>query len=109
MTPKYLLIATLALSSLAMAGPKSYAIRFDNPVMAGNVQLQAGEYKVKVEGGNAIFTNVDNQKQFTAPVKTETAPQKFDATATETKKLGNNEQLEYIEIGGSNTKLAFGE
>jgi hypothetical protein len=108
-TKSLLMLGALALSSLAMAGTKTYSIQFDTPVMAGNAQIQAGEYKLTVEGGNAIFTNVQNEKKFTAPVKTEIAPKKFDTTSMETSKQGDNERLQYIEIGGSTTKLEFGE
>ena len=68
MTTKSLLfIGTLALASIASA--KSYDIVLSAPAKAGAVQLSAGEYSLKVQGSNAVFTNVDTGKSFTAPVK----------------------------------------
>src|SRR5260370_21269550 len=81
-TKSLLLIATLALAGIANA--KSYSITLSTPTRAGSVKLAAGEYSMKVQDSNAIFTNVQNGKTFTTAVKTETADKKFDVTAVVT-------------------------
>ena len=63
-TKSLLLIATLALAGIANA--KSYTITLSSPTKAGSVRLAAGEYSLKVQDSNAIFTNVQNGKTFTA-------------------------------------------
>jgi hypothetical protein len=69
-TKSLLLIATLALAGMANA--KSYTITLSAPATAGNVKMAAGEYSLKLQDNNAIFTNAQNGKTFTIAVKTET-------------------------------------
>ena len=66
----------LFLSSLCFAGQKSYNVIFASPATVSGVQLKAGEYKVKVDGTNAVFTD-RNYKTVTAPVKVEISDKKF--------------------------------
>jgi hypothetical protein len=110
MTTRSLLLAgTLALSCLTLANAKSYNIMLSSPANAGTLQLKAGAYQVKVEGSNAVFTNVDSGKKFTAPVKIENASKKFDQTAVDTTSKSGTDQIQSIELGGSTTQLQFGE
>ena len=105
------LLATgaLALAGLATANAKSYDIILNSPAKAGATQLTPGEYKLKVEGQNAVFTNVQNSKSFTVPAKIETGEKKFNSTAMETTSQGDMDKIQAIELGGSTTKLEFGE
>jgi len=110
MTKKSLLMTgALVLSSFSMMYAKSYDLVFSNPVMAGNTQLQAGEYKLTVKGNTAQFTNVDTDKTYTAPVKIENAAKKHDVTSVDTNKQNGADQIQKIELGGSTTDLEFGE
>ena len=110
MTMKSILFtATLALATLTMASAKSYEISLQNNVQAGNVQLKAGQYSLKVEGSNAIFTDVQSAKSFTAPVKVDTGSKKFNVTMVDTDKTGATESIKSIELGGSKTTLEFGD
>jgi hypothetical protein len=93
--------------SLSIASAKSYSVAFTSPTMVGNTQLPAGEYTLKVEGSNAVFTNVDNNKSFTTPVKIENADKKYGVTTVETTQEGNASHIDDILLGGSNTKLDF--
>ncbi len=102
---KALVIALLSVCSLAFA--KSYKIILTSPTKAGTVQLKAGEYKVKVEGTNAVFTLTDSSTSVTAPVKIENSNKKYDSTQLQTTKDGDGERLTEIDLGGSSTKLVF--
>jgi len=104
-----LLAGALVLASFTIANAKSYDIVLSEAVTVGSVQLKPGEYRVKVEGTNAIFTNVDNDKTFTTPVKIENTGKKHDTTAVETTKAGGSDKVQAIELGGSETTLEFGE
>ncbi len=104
-----LFFGTLALASVAMAGAKSYDVALSAPAKAGSVQLAPGEYKVKVEGSNAVFTDEHTRASFTVPVKIENRNTKFNSTALDTTKQGNTDQITSIELGGSNVKLDFGK
>jgi hypothetical protein len=93
--------------SLPMANAKSYSIAFASPTMVGSARLAAGEYSLKVEGSNAVFTKVDNNKSVTAPVKIESIDKKYDETAVVTIRKGDAQHVTVIELGGSKTKLDF--
>jgi hypothetical protein len=102
-----LLIGALTLSSLAIAGPKSYDVVLNSPTKAGNVQLAPGDYKVKVEGTNAVFTDEHTRASFTVPVTIENSKTKFNSTALDSTTQGNTAQITSIELGGSKMKLEF--
>jgi hypothetical protein len=73
------------------------------------VELRAGEYKVKVEGSNAVFTNLDTSEKFTAPVKIHNTGKKHDYTAVESNKQNGTDTIKAIQLGGSNETLEFGD
>ena len=72
-----LLIGAAALSTLAIAGPKSYSVAISAPTKAGSAQLAPGELQTsRLEGTNAIFTGFAHA-WVTVPVKVENADTKF--------------------------------
>jgi hypothetical protein len=106
-TKSLLLIATLTLAGIASA--KSYDIILGAPAKAGSVQLAAGEYSLKVQGSNAIFTNIQTGKSFTTAVKAEDAGKKFNATAVFCDNKDGDSHITSVELGGSSTKLELGD
>ncbi len=109
MTAKSLLIVSaLGLTSLAFAGTKSYDIILNSPAKAGNNELKPGEYKLKVEGGQAVFTQ--DSKTWSVPVKVvENGSQKFAHTTVESSTLGDMDTIQVIDLAGSTTKIEFGQ
>jgi len=107
MKNRLLVVGALALASLSLASAKTYDIILTQPSKAGTVQLAAGEYHLKVEGSNAIFTNLDSNKRFTVPVKVENSEKKFDQTAVDSHESNGSATVDSIELGGSTTKLGF--
>jgi hypothetical protein len=98
--------AVLSLSSFCFAGQKSYDVIFSAPAKVAGVKLPAGEYKVKVDGANAVFTD-SKSKTVSAPVKVETGAKKFQFTAVDASKEGDVDTVNAIEFGGTTTRLAF--
>ena|SRR5215475_14560235 len=96
----------LSLSTL-IAGPKSFTVIFDKATMVGTAKLAPGEYKVKVDGTNAVFTNSSNYKSVSTAVKVETTEKKFKDTAVDTVKSDAGDVVTSISVGGSTTKLDF--
>jgi hypothetical protein len=96
----------LSLSSLCVAGQKSYDVTFSTPATVAGVALAAGEYKVKVDGANAVFTD-RKSKSVSAPVKVATGARKFQYTAVDASKDGTVDKVNAIELGGSTTRLEF--
>ncbi len=109
MTTRSLLIAgVLTLSSLGIASAKSFDVFLATPAMAGSTELKAGEYKLKVEGTQAVFTEAQGSKSVTVPVKIENADHKFGQTSVETGNQNGMDNIQTIGLAGSNTKLEFG-
>ena len=103
-----LLVSALAFGGLSIASAKSYDIIIDANAMAGNTQLAAGTYTVKVQGSNAIFTD-ENGKKVTVPVKVENAAKKHENTAVESTQTSTGEKIQHISLGGSTETLDFGD
>jgi hypothetical protein len=110
MTGKSLVIVgALTLSSLGIASAKSYDITLSAPAKAGATELKPGEYKLKVEGSQAVFTDEQSAKSFSVPVKVENTDKKFDYTSVESTNQDGMDNIHAIDLGGSNTRLALGQ
>jgi hypothetical protein len=101
--------AAFALATLSIASAKSYDITLGVPAMAGNTELKAGQYKLKVDGNQAVFTNAEDAKSFTTPVRIENSDRKFDQTAIQSRNQNGTDSIREIDLGGSTTKLEFGQ
>ena len=95
----------LSLSAICFAS-KTYEISLANTTKAGNIELKAGQYTVKVNGTKATFTNQDGSS-VTVDVKTENAAKKFDETRVDADKNGSVNTLKDIQLGGSTTQIDF--
>jgi hypothetical protein len=104
-----LMVGALCLSAVTVVNAKTYAFHLSTPSMAGTVKLPAGDYKMKVDGTNAVLTQVDNDKTYTTAVKVDTEKKKFEQTTVVTDNINGAAHITAIEIGGSTTKLEFGE
>jgi hypothetical protein len=109
MRNRLLITGALALASLSIASAKTYHITVEEPTQAGTVQLKPGEYRVKVDGSNAVFTNLDSGKSISTAVKVENTGKKHDVTAVETSKAAGSAKMQAIELGGSDETIEFGE
>ena len=104
---KLLVVGVLALSSLCILSAKTYELTLTTLTKAGSVQLKPGQYTLKVQGNNAVFTDVNSSKSFTTPVKVVETDKKFDDTKVQSTKDGSTDKIEEIDLGGSKTKLGF--
>jgi len=104
---KLAIAAILALSCLSIASAKSYEIALSAPTKAGSVQLNRGTYRVKINGSNAIFTDLQSSESFTVPVKVEATDKKFEETRVDATKDNGTDVIKDIELGGSKTKIEF--
>jgi len=110
MTAKSLLIAGgLTFASLSVASAKSFDVFLSARAMAGNTELKAGDYKLKVDGSQAVFTDAGSSRTVTVPVKIENSAKKFGQTAVESTNENGMENIHAIDLGGSTTRLEFGQ
>jgi hypothetical protein len=108
MNKNSLLIGVFALASIAFAGSKTYDITISKASKVGSVELAPGEYQLKVDGTNAVFTD-RRHKNFTTAVKLESGPKKFQYTAVDSTESGAMELIHSITLAGSTTKIDFVE
>jgi Ethanolamine utilization protein EutJ (predicted chaperonin) len=100
---KKLIIAftTIALSVAASAATK-YNVTLFQPSVINGTELKAGDYRVAVEDGKAVFTQ--GKKTFEAPVKVEDTT---DKVSSNTVRYVEGTKVQEIRIGGTHTKLVF--
>ena len=105
MNVRSLLIAgAVTVSTAALASAKTYQITIEAPAKAGSVELQPGQYKLKVEGSQAVFTD-SRDKSFTVPATVASVDKKFSYTLVETAKQGGMDTIQAIDLGDSKTQL----
>ncbi len=102
-----LMVAALAVASLSVVSAKSYEITLNTPTAAGQTELRAGHYLVKVNGAYAEFLNIDNSHRIMVPVKVQNADGKFGVTSVDTKTENGVSQIESIQLRDTNSKLEF--
>jgi hypothetical protein len=99
------LTGALALFTLGIASAKSYDITLTSPTMAGATQLKAGDYEVKLQGDQVVFTDEASGKSVTVPATVEQNDKKFDRTTVETVDKGGTTSVAVITLGGSTTRI----
>ena len=105
MTAKsFLLICVVGAASIGIASAKSYYFTLTAPVKVGANLLKPGEYEISIKGTQAIFTN-NGGKSISVPVKVEQSDKKFDSTSVN----AESDSIKEIDLGGSTTKLTFGQ
>ena len=105
MLNKILLALTAAGALTLSAAGLTYKVSLLDDSIIGGKQFKAGDYKVELKD-NSTAILVKGKKAVEVPVKTETAPNKFSATEIE---YVNDHRVQEIRIGGTNTKLVFGD
>jgi hypothetical protein len=104
-----LIVGALTLASLGIASAKSYDIILTSPTKAGATELKPGEYKLKVEGSQAVFVEAQSSKSFSVPVTVENGSKKFDNTSVESTSEAGMDNIHAIDLGGSTTRLRIGQ
>jgi len=104
MTNKWLIIGILA--GLPVASAKSFDVTIGEVSVVHNLRLKAGDYRLKLEGSNAIFTDADGNS-FKTAVNVEQETKKFPDTEVLSTNDAGHERIEEIQLGGTKTKLKF--
>ena len=104
----FLIVGAVALSSATLASAKTYDITLPATAKAGTVELQPGQYKVRIEGSQAVFTDAHN-KSFTVPATVENTEKKFGYTSIETANHDGMDTIQAIDLGDSKTRVKLGQ
>jgi VCBS repeat-containing protein len=105
----FLLGGALFLSMVAIGSAKTWDIAVQSATQAGTVTLPAGEYSVKLNNNQALFTASNSGKTYNVPVTIQKAARKYSQTSVETKKTGETNVIQHIDLGGTMDELQFGE
>ena len=109
MTGKSLLtLGALTLATVGLAAAKSYDINLPANTKAGAIELKPSEYRLKLEGSQAVFTDTRGNS-FTVPVKVENSDKKFRDTQVESANQNGMDTIQSIDLGGSDTRLNVGQ
>ena len=119
--------AMLALAGFAAEYGASYDLVFSSPMRIDDLTLQAGEYRLTVngetatftrlhrrgysfpvEGNTAVFTRWVTNRQYAAPVAVKTGGEINVATTVFTNDVNDTNEIERIALGGTSTELEFG-
>jgi len=99
-------IALLALIAASLVSAKTYTFVVSEPTQAGTAQLKPGEYSVKVDGSQVVLVDKGGH-QIEAIAKVEASEQKFNLTSVCTSKEDGTPRIEWIQLGGTRTKVVF--
>jgi hypothetical protein len=89
--------------TLSAAGV-TYKISLLDDSVVGGQKVKAGDYKVELKDNNTAVLK-EGKKSIEVPAKAETSPNKFSTTEIQ---YSNNNSLQEIRIGGTNTRIVFG-
>jgi len=104
MTNKWLII--IALAGMSIASAKSYDIAIASPCMVHNIRLNPGQYRLKLDGANAIFTDASGNS-FKTTVKVQQLAKKFDDTEVQTTRIAGQDRVQEIRLNGTKMQLDF--
>ncbi|HUA21563.1 MAG TPA: hypothetical protein VMB25_22620 [Bryobacteraceae bacterium] len=96
----------LSLGVAAFAA-SSHKITIIDPTWVGQTELKPGSYNVQVTGDKAMLKM--GKQVVEVPAKMETNSSKFSYTQLGTKSINGKAQLQEIDLGGTNSKIVFGE
>jgi len=90
-----------------IAGAKSYQVTLESASTAGTNELKAGQYDVKLEGSQVVFTDAGGGKSVSVPVTVEHGTKKFSGTVLESTTKDGKVTIEAIALGGSDTRVVL--
>ncbi|MCL4402110.1 MAG: hypothetical protein M1436_05535 [Acidobacteria bacterium] len=105
MTKKLLLaFATLALT---VASAKTYSLTLYQAVTLSGHELQAGQYKVELNGEKVVLRS--GRESTEAAVKVETGANKFSSTSVRFDSADGKNRIQEIRLGGTKMKLVVND
>jgi hypothetical protein len=102
----FAILALVVASAGTVPGPgSSYRVNLTQPSVVKGSDLKAGEYQITVGADKATF--VAGKTSVEAPVKVETAAEKYRSTAVRYTTENGKAVISEIRIGGTTTRLLF--
>jgi len=92
-------VSTVALGLASAAAP--YKVKIEAPLSIGSTELKAGEYKVEMQGGKAVFKS--GKTVIEIPATMGKSEQKYRWTSVVTE----GSKLQEIDFGGTTENMQF--
>ncbi len=103
-----MLLTSFLLAGLAIASAKTYDVSFNQPVTVAGTELQAGGYKLDLDGDKVVIRNRKQSVQ--SSVKVEQGDKKYGSTLVQlSNEAGGKFLIQEIDLGGTKTKLVFSD
>jgi hypothetical protein len=99
-------LSILTLMGVSLICAKTYTFSVPNSTQAGTAQLKAGQYSLKVDGSQVVLMD-ERGHRIDTNAKIETTGQKAAATAVSISTANGASRIEWIELGGSNSRVVF--
>lgn len=93
--------------ALAVASAKTYNVSFNHPVTVKGTELQAGGYRLDLDGDKVVITN--GKQSVESPVKVQQGDKKFVSTSVQFSNADGKMLVQEIDLGGTKTKLVFSD
>ena len=101
-TTRLFCISTLAMMALSIASAATpYELTLLDTFSVGKAELKAGDYKVEIQGDNAVFTI--GKKTVMIPATLGKSDQPFASTVF----VSQKSKLREIDLGGTQDKIVF--
>jgi hypothetical protein len=100
-----ILALVMASAGTVPAPGSTFRVSITQLSVVGGGDLKPGDYRVSLGAEKATFTA--GKVNVEAPVKVETAPQKFPATAVRYTTENGKNKISEIRVGGTTTRLLF--
>jgi len=106
--PALAVLAVMLLASvagIAAEKAKSYSFSVNTATKVGTQVLTPGDYKVKFEGSNAVFTKESTRASVTTPAKLESGNDTYDTTVVHKVDDSGQPRITAIELKGTKDLL----
>jgi len=113
-TPSVVMLGLFSVGIVSASGgtaekTRSYEVSLNTSAKVGTQVLTPGDYKLRLEGANAVFTKQSKKEgdsaTFTAPAKLEAGDEKFAYTAVHTVLDAGQPRIVSIELKGGKDLL----
>ncbi|MCC7173562.1 MAG: hypothetical protein IT159_00075 [Bryobacterales bacterium] len=89
--------------ALSVASAKSYTVNLFQPAVLAGTELQAGQYKLEVDGSKIRLKN--GPAAVEADVQVENTPQRHRSTSLRLERKDSRMHIKEIRLGGTNVQL----
>jgi hypothetical protein len=98
---------TVTAKSAEKVKARSYEVSVTAPMKVGTQLLKPGDYKVKLDGSNAVFTRENGKVTITTPAKMVSGAERYGMTMMHEVQDGDDRRVTGIELKGTQDLMEF--